>query len=124
MFYYLVQMLNSTSEILTEDPEIYRNMSAPSMNSQTNEESELELGVSDTTSTAAKVILYNDEWHTFEEVIGQLVKALQCSIDHAEGITWQVHTKGKAIAYSGELSDCLRVSSVLEEIALHTQVEI
>ena len=30
---------------------------------------------------ASRVILYNDEWHTFEEVIVQLIKATNCSFE-------------------------------------------
>ncbi len=71
----------------------------------------------------AKVILFNDEVHTFEEVIGQLIKATGCSESKAEALAWEVHTKGKAIVYSGELAKCLKVSTVLEEIQLMTQVE-
>jgi ATP-dependent Clp protease adaptor protein ClpS len=71
----------------------------------------------------AKVILFNDDFHTFDEVIAQLIKAIGCSYEKAEALTWEVHTKGKAVVYTGELSECLRVSSVLEEIALHTQIE-
>lgn len=75
------------------------------------------------TTDAAKVILYNDEIHTFDEVIVQLIKAIGCSPEEAESIAWEVHSKGKAMVYEGELPDCLRVSSILEEIALHTQIE-
>ncbi len=71
----------------------------------------------------AKVILFNDDYHTFDEVIAQLIKAIGCSYDKAEALTWEVHIKGKAVVFTGELSECLRVSSVLEEIALHTQIE-
>jgi ATP-dependent Clp protease adaptor protein ClpS len=71
----------------------------------------------------AKVILYNDDWHTFEEVIVQLMKATGCTRERAEALTWEVHTRGKAAVYEGELSQCLRVSAILEEIALHTQIE-
>ncbi len=75
------------------------------------------------TSDAAKVILYNDEVHTFDEVIIQLIKAIACSPEEAEAIAWEVHSKGKAMVYEGEIPDCLRVSGILEEIALHTQIE-
>lgn len=71
----------------------------------------------------AKVILFNDDFHTFDEVIAQLIKAIGCSYAKAEALTWEVHTKGKAVVYSGELTECLRVSAILEEIALHTQIE-
>ena len=83
-----------------------------------------ELEVETTVGMPAKCILYNDDWHTFDEVIVQIVKATGCSIEDAERLTWEVHTNGKAAVYEGALSDCLRVSSILEEIALHTSIEM
>jgi len=71
----------------------------------------------------SKVILFNDEIHTFDEVIGQLIKALGCDTAKAESLTWEVHSNGKALVFDGPMDDCLKVSSVLEEIALHTQIE-
>ena len=70
----------------------------------------------------SKVILYNDEWHSFDEVITQIQKATNCPFDTARSLTFEVHVKGKAIVFTGPISTCLRVSSVLEEIALHTQI--
>ena len=69
-----------------------------------------------------KVLLFNDNFHTFDEVIGQVTKAIGCSSQHAEKIAMEVHTQGKSVVYDGDISECLRVSSVLEEIGLHTQV--
>ena len=82
--------------------------------------------VTDGTDVAhpAIVILYNDNIHTFEDVITQLMKAIQCSADQAEAYAWEVHTRGKASVYSGSMADCLRVSHILEEIGLHTQIEV
>ncbi len=71
----------------------------------------------------ARVILFNDDIHTFEEVALQLVKATQCSYERGMEIAWEVHTKGKANVFEGDISECLRVSNILEEIALHTQIE-
>jgi ATP-dependent Clp protease adapter protein ClpS len=72
----------------------------------------------------AKVILFNDEVHTFDEVIGQLIKALGCDTAKAEALTWEVHSQGKAVVFEGPMNECVRVSGVLEEIALHTQIEV
>ncbi len=71
-----------------------------------------------------KVILFNDEIHTFDEVITQLIKATGCSTGKAEALAWEVHTKGRAIVFSGEMSRCVEVSSILEEIQLMTQIEV
>jgi len=71
---------------------------------------------------AARVILYNDEDHTFDEVITQIISATGCSYEHAEGLTYEVHSRGLAMVYEGQMPECLRVSSILEEISLHTNV--
>ena len=70
-----------------------------------------------------KVILYNDDWHSFDEVINQLIKAVKCSFEKARNFAFEVHVKGKAVVFNGELNECLKVTSVLEEIELHTQIE-
>ena len=76
------------------------------------------------TQEPAKVLLFNDEVHTFDEVIGQIIKATGCDIAKAESLTWEVHTRGKAIVYTGEMTRCIEVSGVLEEIELMTQIEV
>lgn len=77
----------------------------------------------DDVTYSSKVILFNDDWHTFDEVISQIVKATGKSFDKAQDLTHQVHNDGKAVVYDGDMSDCLKVSSILEEISLHTQIE-
>jgi ATP-dependent Clp protease adaptor protein ClpS len=72
----------------------------------------------------AKVILFNDEIHTFDEVITQLIKATRCSEQQAEALAWEVHTRGRAMVFAGELSRCMEVSGILEEIQLMTQIEV
>ena len=62
------------------------------------------------------VILFNDDYHTFDEVIVQILKA-------TEQYTWEVHHNGKSNVYQGLLADCLFVSAVLEEIDLKTHIE-
>ncbi len=70
-----------------------------------------------------RVILFNDNINTFDEVITQLIKAISCDYQKAEALTIQVHNNGKVAVYEGPIGDCLRVSAILEEIALHTQIE-
>jgi ATP-dependent Clp protease adapter protein ClpS len=70
-----------------------------------------------------KVVLYNDDIHTFDEVILQLQKAIGCSVQRAEQIAFEAHTKGKAVAFSGEFNECYRVMSVLREIQLVVEIE-
>jgi ATP-dependent Clp protease adapter protein ClpS len=72
----------------------------------------------------AKVVLFNDDVHTFDEVITQLIKATRCTEEHAEALAWEVHTRGKAVVFTGELRRCIEVSGILEEIQLMTQIEV
>lgn len=69
------------------------------------------------------VVLFNDEVHTFEEVIGQLMKATGCSRGKAEDLAWTVHNEGKATVYEGTFEECFEVQSVLKEIQLVTEIQ-
>ncbi len=73
---------------------------------------------------AARVILFDDDWHTFEEVIEQLMLATRCSSAHAEAVAFTVHHQGRGIAFEGDMTQCVRVSSVLEQIDLRTSIEL
>jgi len=75
------------------------------------------------TLDAYRVVLFNDEEHSFDEVIVQIIKATQCSRQKAERCTWEVHTRGQSIVYFGQMNSCLKVSSILEEIALKTEIQ-
>lgn len=87
---------------------------------QVDEEKNTEVGA----QQPAKVILFNDELHTFDEVIMQLIKATGCAHSHAEALTWEVHNNGKAVVYGGTMAKCMQVSGILEEIGLMTQIEV
>jgi ATP-dependent Clp protease adapter protein ClpS len=81
--------------------------------------------VADETRTDAPwhVVLYDDDIHTFEDVIVQLVKATGCTEARAARHAWTVHTRGKDVVFEGEFFDCLRVQGVLREIQLVTEIE-
>lgn len=86
-------------------------------------DAETEEVVEEIVSAPWRVILYNDEIHTFDEVINQLIKATGCSLAKAEEITLRVHNEGKAIAFEGEFEECLMVDLVLKEIQLVTEIK-
>ncbi len=70
-----------------------------------------------------KVILFDDDIHTFDEVIHQLIKALGCSRIKAEELTYKVHFEGKAVVFEGSFEECLKINSVLQEIQLITEIK-
>lgn len=69
------------------------------------------------------IILYDDDVHTFDEVINQIIKATGCSVTKAEEITLKVHNDGKAIVFEGSFEECLKINSVLQEIQLITEIK-
>jgi ATP-dependent Clp protease adapter protein ClpS len=73
--------------------------------------------------TPWRLILYDDDIHTFDEVINQLVKALGCSKAKAEDLTFKVHNEGKATVFEGTFEECLKRNSVLQEIQLVTEIK-
>ena len=82
-----------------------------------------EISLIDYVAFGTRVLLFNDEIHTFDEVANQIIKAIGCDYDKAMSLTNQVHTNGKAVVYEGDLTECLKVSGILEEIGLLTQIE-
>ncbi len=75
------------------------------------------------TTGGARVILFNDDYHTFDEVIYQLILAINCSYKVGEKMAQTVHTEGKCMVYVGPMEECLSVSAILEEIDLKTQID-
>ncbi len=73
--------------------------------------------------TPWRVILYDDDIHTFDEVIEQLIKALGCNQTHAEELTYKVHNEGKAEVFEGSFEECFEVNGVLKEIQLVTEIK-
>lgn len=70
-----------------------------------------------------KVILFNDQTHSQDEVAIQIMKAIHCNISKAYDIMMTAHNNGSAIVYTGHKEKCELVSSILEEIRLSTKVE-
>jgi ATP-dependent Clp protease adapter protein ClpS len=75
------------------------------------------------TTEGGRVILFNDDWHTFDDVINQLILAINCSHKVAEGMAMTVHTEGKCNVYTGPVEECLSVSAILEQIDLKTSID-
>lgn len=73
--------------------------------------------------TGYRVILYNDDWHGFEEVIEQVMKACEVSPEEAYRITVEAHTRGRAVCFRGAREKCHKVVSVLREIRLQCEVD-
>lgn len=66
--------------------------------------------------------LFDDDVHTFDDVILQLIKALRCDVSTAESLTMAVHNEGSTIVFEGDFNECFRINLVLTEIQLITEI--
>ncbi len=78
----------------------------------------------DVSTEGFTLILFNDSYHSFEEVIEQVMNATGFGYDRAEAVTMEAHNRGKAAVISGDLDKCLEAQKILEEISLRTAIEV
>ena len=69
------------------------------------------------------VILYDCNCHTFAQVESILQKATGCSLEKAKQIALEVHTRGRAICFSGSQEECERVASIIASIRLQVETD-
>ena len=70
-----------------------------------------------------KLILFNDDHHSMDEVAYQIIKAVKCDAKKAMRIMFEAHSKGKALAMSGSLDACKKAEAILMQIDLRTEIE-
>lgn len=70
-----------------------------------------------------KLMLSNDDIHTFEYVIEKLVEVCGHSREQAEQCAYIVHLKGKCDVKRGSLKDLTGMHTVLSKLELTTSIE-
>ncbi len=70
-----------------------------------------------------RVTLFNDDFHSIDEVVGQILKALKCELDMAVDIMLRAHTRGSATVIIADQATADGVASTLREILLVVSVE-
>lgn len=93
------------------------------MSEQIVEQGSVKVDSDEKQKTPWRVILFNDHIHTFDEVILQLIKATGHGLEKAKELTLEVHFKGKANVYESDFEACFKVSNILKEINLITEIE-
>lgn len=82
-----------------------------------------ELDIADGFENPWQVVLYPCDCHTYEQIIKQLMLAIQCTCEYAYELAWIAEHHGRAAVYLGKPNECQRVVQVLREIALHAEAE-
>ena len=73
--------------------------------------------------TTHSIILYNDDFNTFDHVISCLVKICSHEIIQAEQCAWIVHTNGKCIVKTGEYKELEPLCTSLLDKGLSATIE-
>ena len=69
------------------------------------------------------VIVYNDDWHTFEQVEIQLQKATGCTLEKAEALAMEIDSTGRSVVFSGSAELCEKVANILRQIRLQVETD-
>jgi ATP-dependent Clp protease adapter protein ClpS len=69
-----------------------------------------------------KVILFNDDTHSMDEVALQIIKAIHCSVEQAMSIMLEAHSTGQAVVFTGSKERCELVAEILGQIKLTTDI--
>lgn len=88
----------------------------------TIERPEVESTPGGSTDSGWRVVVFDNDFNTVDEVVMILMIATECPQDEACMETWEVHHLGKSIVhYSGE-KECRRVAEVISTIGIRVEV--
>jgi ATP-dependent Clp protease adaptor protein ClpS len=68
------------------------------------------------------VVVFNDDFNTFEHVIATLKKVCKHTQEQAEQCTWLVHYKGKCSVKSGELIHLKPIKEAICEAGIDARI--
>jgi ATP-dependent Clp protease adapter protein ClpS len=73
-------------------------------------------------SEGSIVIVYNNDYNTYPEVIAILMRATGCTLEEAQIETWEVDHLGKSVVHHAGRQECEKVASIIRTIGLHVEV--
>ncbi len=69
------------------------------------------------------VIVYNNEYNTYPQVIAILMRATKCTRDEAEMETWEIDNLGKSVVHHASEEECNRAASIIRTIGIQVEVK-
>jgi ATP-dependent Clp protease adaptor protein ClpS len=90
---------------------------------ETDPESDVLLAPDEVLSEQQQIILYNDDFNTFDFVIESLIKVCKHDKIQAEQCTYLVHYKGKCSVKRGAFEELEPVCTALLERGLTAEIE-
>ena len=78
--------------------------------------------VDEVTVDEQNVVIYNDDYNTFEHVIDTLIKVCKHTNEQAEQCTWLIHHKGKCAVKSGEFEKLVPIKNAICEAGIDAKI--
>ena len=68
------------------------------------------------------VIIYDNDFNTWDQVVNILCRATSCTTEEANIETWEVHNLGKSVVHHGSQEDSQRVANTIRTIGMRVEV--
>ncbi len=68
------------------------------------------------------LVVYNDDFNTFQHVIDTLIKVCKHSKEQAEQCTWLIHYKGKCAVKSGSMKELKPMKEAICEAGIEARI--
>ena len=86
------------------------------------EEPEIDVDVMVQETPGKQLIIYNDDYNTFDHVISSLVKVCKHEVVQAEQCTWIIHYNGKCSVKEGSYDDLKPQKEALSERGIDAKI--
>jgi ATP-dependent Clp protease adaptor protein ClpS len=80
------------------------------------------VSVNSKTDFSKNLVIYNDDFNTFEHVIDSLIKVCKHEHIQAEQCTWIIHYNGKCAVKEGDMDDLLPMRRALSERGIDAKI--
>lgn len=87
---------------------------------QEKENSEILIDVVD--EDVKNLVVYNDDFNTFNHVIATLIKVCRHSPEQAEQCTWIIHYKGKCSVKTGSIEELKPMKEAILEAGIDAKI--
>jgi len=92
------------------------------MSNNPHESEQVYYEVDEVTVDEQNLIIYNDDFNTFEHVIATLIKVCKHTNEQAEQCTWLIHYKGKCAVKSGEFSKLVPIKDAICDAGIDAKI--
>lgn len=80
------------------------------------------VSVNSKSDLSKNLVIYNDDFNTFEHVIDSLIKVCKHEHIQAEQCTWIIHFNGKCAVKEGDMDDLLPMRRALSERGIDAKI--